>query len=203
VKENVMKRHSASWLVSGLCLFLLGLTSIAAAHEEGAQEKSASLKHLEGLEGEGFERDFLKLMIHHHQSGIEMAELAQSKASHAEVRELGEKIVAAQRRETGEMTGWLRDWFKADPQPHFRDEASEKKMQRQMEKLKAAEGEEFDRLFLEAMTMHHRDGIAMAKLAPGKAKHEELAEAAKKMADDQSREVEQMMAWERSWSGKS
>jgi len=185
-----------------LCALVLGLASPVFAHEGETHEKSAALKHLEGLDGERFEQAFLKHMTHHHRSGVEMAELAQAKAKHPEVKELGEKIAKMQEQEIEEMTGWLKAWYDEEAEPHFKDEKSEKEMKMELEKLRAAEGDEFDRLFLKSMSKHHRDGMATAKLVSEKSKRAELVAAAKKMVSDQAREIEQMVAWQTSWFGK-
>lgn len=177
------------------------LAFVAPASAQGGG-KSATLEHLEGLQGERFEAAFLKQMTHHHGSGIEMAKLAEEKSKRREVRELAEKIDSSQAKESKQMTSWLKEWFDQSPEPHFRDEAMEAKMRAQMEKLRAAEGDEFDRLFLEAMSDHHRSGVQSAKLVPEKSSREELEEAAKKMVDQQSEEIEQMTSWRGRWFGK-
>lgn len=185
-----------------LCALVLGLATPVFASEGETHEKSATLKHLEALEGEKFEQAFLKSMIHHHDSGVEMAELAQSNAKHPEVRELGQKIAKMQEHEIEEMTGWLKAWYKEDAERDFKDEKMDDEMKMMMDKLGAAEGEEFDRLFLTSMSKHHRDAIASAKLVAQKSKRAELVAASKKMVADQTHEVEQMMAWKKSWFAK-
>ncbi len=185
-----------------LCALALGIATPVYAHEGETHEKSATLKHLESLDGEKFEQAFLKSMIHHHDSGVEMAELAQANAKHPEVRALGQKIAKVQQHEIDEMTGWLKAWHKEDAERNFKDEKMDEEMKMTMEKLGAAEGEEFDRLFLKSMIKHHRDGMAMAKLVPEKSKRAELVSAAKKMVSDQTRELEQMATWQESWFAK-
>lgn len=51
-----------------------------------------------------------------------------------------------------------------------------------------------DRRFADAMTMHHRDGIEMARLAVEKAVHEELRALAQKMIDEQERDIQEMQS---------
>ena len=58
----------------------------------------------------------------------------------------------------------------------------------------AAAQSDQDRRFADAMTMHHRDGIEMARLAVDKAVHEELRSLAQKMIDDQRRDIEEMQS---------
>src|SRR5688500_14913135 len=56
---------------------------------------------------------FAQMMIPHHQQAVEMAELAATRASDPEVKELAAKIKAAQAPEIATMTGWLTAWGKS------------------------------------------------------------------------------------------
>lgn len=58
-----------------------------------------------------------------------------------------------------------------------------------------------ERAFLEEMVPHHADAVAMAELALTRAEHPELRALAKTIIRDQTREIEQMDAWYRSWFG--
>ena len=49
-----------------------------------------------------------------------------------------------------------------------------------------------DRMFADAMSQHHEDGIKMARMAVDKAESAELRSMAQKMIDDQSREITEM-----------
>ena len=53
---------------------------------------------------------FAQSMIPHHEQAVEMATMAQERASSPEVKQLAEKIAAAQGPEIDTMTGWLEDW---------------------------------------------------------------------------------------------
>ena len=58
-----------------------------------------------------------------------------------------------------------------------------------------------ERHFLEEMIPHHEDAVAMAQLARTKAEHPELKQLAEIIIRDQTREIEQMRGWYRSWYG--
>lgn len=51
-----------------------------------------------------------------------------------------------------------------------------------------------DRMFADAMSQHHEDGIKMARMAIDKAESAELRSMAQKMIDDQSREITEMQS---------
>ncbi len=50
-------------------------------------------------------------MIPHHESAIEMAEVALESSGNEEVRTLAQDIVDAQRREIEQMKGWRERWY--------------------------------------------------------------------------------------------
>lgn len=68
-----------------------------------------------------------------------------------------------------------------------------------MKSVEGKSGDEFDKNFISAMTIHHQGAIEMAKEAKANATHMEL----KKMADDiisaQTSEIEQMRMWQKDW----
>jgi uncharacterized protein (DUF305 family) len=60
---------------------------------------------------------------------------------------------------------------------------------------------DIDRHFVEQMIPHHEDAVLMAELALTKAEHRELRQLAENIKRDQSREIDQMRSWYRSWYG--
>ena len=72
-------------------------------------------------------------------------------------------------------------------------------MGQMMTGLQGKTGDDFDKTFLSEMIMHHQGAINMANLAKTNAKHQEI----KNMADDilsaQSKEINQMRAWQTEW----
>ena len=52
------------------------------------------------------------MMIPHHEQALEMAELADDRASDAEIKDLAGKIEEAQDPEIRTMKGWLESWNK-------------------------------------------------------------------------------------------
>ena len=55
------------------------------------------------------------MMIIHHQAATDMAGLAQQTSSSGQVRELAERINAAQGPEINQMRGWLEEWGEPAP----------------------------------------------------------------------------------------
>ncbi len=53
------------------------------------------------------DRDFVAMMIPHHQGAVEMAKVELLYGKNPEIRKLARAIVAAQNRELGQMQAWL------------------------------------------------------------------------------------------------
>jgi uncharacterized protein (DUF305 family) len=60
---------------------------------------------------EPFDKALIDAMIPHHQSAIEMAEVAYEKSKNPRIKELAENIMSAQKREIEQMKQWRKDWF--------------------------------------------------------------------------------------------
>ena len=155
---------------------------------------------LESLQGERFEQSFLQQMIQHHRSALEMAKLASDHTKRPELRELGDKIIAAQQQEIDQMTKWLADWYKTSPK-EVANEAADKEMKPHMSMLSGKHDADFDKAFLEMMPKHHHAAVEMAEQAEKKATHSELKEFAATLAKDQQREIHQLKEWAQSWFG--
>jgi uncharacterized protein (DUF305 family) len=60
---------------------------------------------------ESFDRAFIDAMIPHHQSAIEMAQVAYEKSENPRIKELAKNIVSAQQREIEQMKQWRKEWY--------------------------------------------------------------------------------------------
>ena len=169
------------------------------AHE-GDHHPDPMTASLQGLKGKAFESMFLKEMIHHHQSAIEMAELANSNTKRAELDKMGRDIIAAQRAEIEQMTGWLKK--DGESAGSIEQMPGMEKMMKEMGDLKKAKDADFDKMFLAMMSEHHKGAVAMSKLVADRTDRAELKELASKIIKDQTKEIEQMKNWERTWFKK-
>jgi uncharacterized protein (DUF305 family) len=67
------------------------------------------LANLRSLQGSAFDVEFLRLMMRHHQGGLEMAEYAEANAETDVVRTLARSIAESQTAETRLMSGMLEE----------------------------------------------------------------------------------------------
>lgn len=116
---------------------------------------------------------FMQGMIMHHEQAVEMTALIESRTDHKGVRSLGARISHTQADEIAFMKRWLVSRGQAIADPAHEAHKHHQNMShdlmpgmltaKQMEALKNAKGEEFDRLFLEGMIQHHDGALIMVK----------------------------------------
>ena len=111
---------------------------------------------------------FAQMMIPHHQQAVEMAALAETRASDAELKQLATKIKAAQSPDITTMTGWLTMWGMPTAQAGGHNMPGMTNMpgmasDAEMTQLMAATGVDFDRMFARMMIAHHNGAIQMCR----------------------------------------
>lgn len=104
-------------LLFGIIGFLLGglVVSIAATELDddaaaGGMTMTEMSEDLTDRSGDDFDAAFITAMIDHHQGAIDMAELAESRAEHDEIKQLSQAIIRAQEGEIAQMHDWQREW---------------------------------------------------------------------------------------------
>jgi uncharacterized protein (DUF305 family) len=119
---------------------------------------------------------FMQGMIMHHAQAVEMTALIESHTANKNLRSLGARISSSQSDEIKFMKRWLE--ARGEPISPMMPEMPGMDMSshsmhamlmpglltaKQMEALKRAKGEEFDRLFLTGMIQHHGGALIMVK----------------------------------------
>ena len=134
---------------------------------------------------------FTQNMIAHHQQAVEMATLAETRASNADIKKLATEIKGAQQPEIDKMTGWLTAWGKptAPMGGHSGMMMPGMASDAEMTKLKAASGADFDRQFARMMIAHHNGAIEMAKEVQTKGSNPDVKALAAQIEKAQSTEV--------------
>lgn len=69
--------------------------------------------------------------------------------------------------------------------------------------LKDKQGDEFDKAFIEMMIEHHQGAIDMANLIPTRAKHDEIKKLGQDIITAQTKEINEMKEWAKSWGYSS
>ncbi|MTE21960.1 DUF305 domain-containing protein [Streptomyces sp. TRM43335] len=136
-------------------------------------------------------------MIEHHRQALVMTELAEEHASSDAVRRLAERISAAQKPEIAAMRSWLgrNGGAEGDGEAHGGhggESMPGMATEAQLDALRAARDEEFDRLFLKLMVTHHQGAVTMAKDAVRDGRDIQVQEMASDVAVQQTAEIARM-----------
>ena len=142
---------------------------------------------------------FVQGMLPHHEGALAMAQLADGRASDPRVIDLADRIEAAQGPEIETMTGWLEEWGEPLPEENMggMDHGSggmdmEGMSEDDMAMLDSASGPEFDRLFLQMMTEHHRGAVDMAETEIADGSNPDAVDMAREIVESQTAEIEEM-----------
>ncbi|GIH25801.1 lipoprotein [Acrocarpospora phusangensis] len=137
---------------------------------------------------------FVQMMIPHHQQAVEMAQLAQSRATDPEIKELADEIEETQEAEIETLRDWLKDWGKPLPtgdmerMPGMPGMMSDEKMRA----LREAKGTDFDKQFTEMMIAHHKGAIQMAETEQAKGRNPDVKRFAMSVASSQQAQILQL-----------
>jgi uncharacterized protein (DUF305 family) len=145
----------------------------ANSHGGTSQRSTATFNNVDVM--------FVRMMILHHRQAVEMATLAETKATDPRVRQLAGQIRAAQVSEIATMKRWLSVWGQPTMMPSGHNMSSMPggmmpsgmpnpmptvpgmMSSADMARLKAATGKDFDKQFLQMMIVHHKGAIQMAQ----------------------------------------
>lgn len=113
-------------------------------------------------------------------------------------------IVALVALVVGAGGGYALAGSKDVPNQHIMPDGSSMhgQMSDMMTNLSGKTGDDFDKAFISEMIIHHEGAVEMAEAALVNAKHEEIMQMAHEIISAQTREIQQMKDWQRSWYGQ-
>jgi uncharacterized protein (DUF305 family) len=169
---------------------------VVAPGRPGESAKVTDSDKIEAPDGSTYniiDATFVQMMIAHHRQAIEMAALAPERAADPELRALAERISAAQKPEIDVLRAWLADRRLPETDTGH-DHSTMPGMQspEAMAALAAARGADFDRRFVEMMTVHHQGARQMAGDVIRGGSDLILSEMANEMAVEQGSEIRRM-----------
>ncbi|MFI0084635.1 DUF305 domain-containing protein [Streptomyces bobili] len=167
-----------------------GSSSASATADAGAGAKAGDFNDADVT--------FAQMMIPHHEQALEMAKLADGRASDSEIKKLAGQIEQAQDPEIKTMKGWLESWGKPtamESMPGMDHGSGDGMMSdADMDELKAMKGTEFDKMFAEMMIEHHNGAITMAKDEQKSGTNADAKKMAGDIVTSQSAEVKQLQS---------
>lgn len=108
---------------------------------------------------------YIRHMTAHHAQGIELALLGAERARDPHLQKVAMLMIASQRGENRIFQSWWQSWFgitmpgctaqERDTMPGYLTPV-------QMQQVRDASPEQFDRMFVEMMTLHHKGAVRMA-----------------------------------------
>jgi uncharacterized protein (DUF305 family) len=136
-------------------------------------------------------------MIPHHGQAVAMTALAVKRNASASLIRFAQKMDLSQRAEIDLMRHWLRDREQAAPDSnaHLHVMMPGMLTAEQFRQLEAAQGKEFDRLFLTLMIQHHEGALKMVEdlfASPTAAQETEVYSLATDIKVDQTAEIQRM-----------
>lgn len=145
---------------------------------------------------------FASGMIPHHESAVEMSQIALSRAEHPEVKSLARAIIAAQKGEIAELRSIGRSLPQGAGSGHdghggMSDE--EMGMTGDVDSLKTARP--FDKAFIEMVIPHHEGAIRMANKQLAEGSDARLQQISRAVVKAQAAEIAQMRGWLKRWYG--
>jgi len=164
-----------------------------------AADKAADLSRVQATAADV---KFMQGMIGHHAQAVDMVALIAARTSREDMRLLGKRIDVSQADEIRMMETWLRVRHQEVPRTHAMHMHGATLMPgmltpEEMERLAAAKGAEFDRLFLEGMIKHHAGALTMVDelfAIPGAGQEVEIFSFASDVVADQRMEIDRMGA---------
>lgn len=186
-------------LLFGALLAFTGVVSASAWASPTTIQSQEDMDKLKPLSGQEFETEFMKMMIGHHQSAIDMSKLAPDRAMRQEVKDIAQKIIADQTSEISDMTGWLKQWYNVEPGGIMGDMGGMDMGMSDAKKLEGLNGDDFDREFLTMMRVHHMSAVDMAQLVPDRSTRSELNTLSQNIIRSQQAEIQQFEGWLQAW----
>lgn len=142
---------------------------------------------------------FAQGMLSHHMGAVDMAEIQLKYGKDAEMRQLAQEIIDAQKAEIEQMQNWLANHPDA-AEPTSDTEAMQTAYAKGMdtmhsEMMAGIADPNPDMAFARGMLPHHIGAVDMAKIQLKYGKNEEMRQLAQQVINAQQAEIEQMQNW--------
>jgi uncharacterized protein (DUF305 family) len=180
-------------VAAGAATVLLVACGGSPNNEHSAHSSSAPAAPSEVATHNADDVTFAQGMIPHHEQAVEMAQIAQGNTTNPDVLALANQVLTAQLPEIQIFRAWLAQWDQPAEAGHqgmggmagMVDQAT-------MDKLRAARGADFDKLWLESMIAHHQGAITMAQQEVAHGKNQDTISVANTIIATQQGEIDRM-----------
>lgn len=199
--------------LAAIAAMVLTACSSTSSSPPGASDPSSTAPSMSAPVEADLDQAFIDMMVPHHQAAVEMAKIAQDRATREELRTLADDIIAAQESEIAELRSWRQAWFGSADTPSMDamplmpgmempgmdmpGMGGTMDMTADIDALETADP--FDQAFIEAMIPHHESAIEAAQIVAASTDREEIKTVAADIIEAQQREIDQMESWLESW----
>ena len=133
------------------------------------------------------------MMIPHHEQAVEMATIAlENGTASNDVKALARQIKDAQDPEVQTMKGWLGEWGAQESAGPMDHGSGGMMSDQDMSALMAADGTDFDEMWLTMMIEHHRGAVTMAQDVLATTANAEVRSLATAVVEGQEQEIATM-----------
>ena len=152
------------------------------------------------------DRDFMLLMIPHHEAGITMSRTEARLGTHEQLRKLGATDVKDQLKDNAHMRSYLKSGVQPGPRttspgsPSMAMLNAMQEMNQSMNGMKMTGNQDHD--FIMMMIPHHDAAIDMAKIELRDGRDPRVKKVAKGIFKGQTKDVKEMTAWHKAWFGR-
>lgn len=196
-------------LLTGSTLSAVAISDRAVALDQGqAPRPTTSAQTQSGMNRSNeVDKSFIEMMVPHHQSANEMAEIALKRAKNPEVKRLAQSIIDDQTKEIKQMQTWYKQWYGVEvptmkmnrgssmsgqmAQPMMMSMQQQNQMSQEMISM-VQNSPNVDQEFLRQMTRHHQMATMMAGMVVNTATHPETRSLAQDIVKGQTAEIAQM-----------
>lgn len=155
-----------------------------------------------------FDRQFIDMMVPHHEGAVAMAQIALKRGQHHQIHTLARAIIGAQNQEIRQMKAWRKAWYGSAHTPAMANMGMLPGMKMNMAMMNMTgavhhlrSAKPFDKAFIDAMIPHHLSAVVAARLELQHGMHTQLKVLARNIIADQQREIREMKNWRASWYG--
>lgn len=142
--------------------------------------------------------DFAQIMIRHHQGGIRMAEEEVASGTDSQLKEIANRIITSNKADIQKLQDFQKTHktVKADTAITMQMMMPMNKMMAEMHQRDMS-GMSMDQHFAQMMIHHHQMGNEVARQFQKQAKTPQMKEMAQKIIDQQSKEIQELEAWQK------
>lgn len=174
-------------ILAAAIITLLAVMAGPSAAQKKAQNHTAT-----------FEQTYMRNMMDLNASGMLIAQMAQRKAVHRDLRNLAQGMVLSQKNENQQLRTWLASWYGIRRQSQIRPQ------DRQMlNRLGNLSGKEFETRCLTYMINHDNEAVTMSRQALQRAEHRDLRNFAQKVINERNGNITKMHNWQKIWYSSS